>query len=483
MRSLLPRLASAIVVGLSVIACATAMSPAPITTSSPSAEASATPNAAGSAGPLGSPSASPTLPPAPGSGSLPIRVTEGDPSESVTMVVGPDGLHVSVAGANESVVALLDSSGKPRSGWPIALDGPCDLPAPASDGSIRLICRPTTDGQVRAHAFTPDGRPVAGWPVDLPAGGVARVAGQDLYVMTYVDDNELQTVNGIRLLAVAPDGAIRTGTSVTTPDTNQQEWRAQLGPDGTGYVLAFPNSVTGDTEITAFDLTGSRKGWPAHVRGWFNDLSFGPEGRIYATESHEGQGPSRTRVFDRDGRSLPIGSDPLPVAATGSYAGAGPFGGAPPPVVAEDGTSFLVSEDGGTTVYGLDATGRVMTGWPYRDTVGLRWTKVPPGDVGSPSWRSDPAVGPDGTLYLIHPPREASLGGSIVAIGPDGRIRAGWPVGLTRRGAEFTSLVVAPDGTAYALAVEPEGGGRSSATILAIAPDSTIRYTTTIIDP
>jgi hypothetical protein len=36
---------------------------------------------------------------------------------------------------------------------------------------------------------------------------------------------------------------------------------------------------------------------------------------------------------------------------------------------------------------------------------------------------------------------------------------------------------------ALAFAIEPEAGGASSASILAIAPDSTVRWTTTIVDP
>ena len=94
-----------------------------------------------------------------------------------------------------------------------------------------------------------------------------------------------------------------------------------------------------------------------------------------------------------------------------------------------------------------------------------------------------PAVGPDSTLYLPLQARDASVGGSIVAVGPDGRVRPGWPVELTRPGAEFWSVVVGSDGTVYALAIEPETGDTSSASILAIAPDSTVLWTTTIIDP
>ena len=96
--------------------------------------------------------------------------------------------------------------------------------------------------------------------------------------------------------------------------------------------------------------------------------------------------------------------------------------------------------------------------------------------------RGIPAVGPESTLYLPRQARDTSVGGRIIAVGPDGRVRAGWPVELTRPGAEFWSVVVGSDGTVYALAIEPEPSDGFSASILAIAPDSTVLWTTTIID-
>jgi hypothetical protein len=70
-----------------------------------------------------------------------------------------------------------------------------------------------------------------------------------------------------------------------------------------------------------------------------------------------------------------------------------------------------------------------------------------------------------------------------VAVGRDGAVVPGWPVGLRRAASGFWSVVVGPDGTVFALAVEPETGGKSSATILGIAPDSTVRWHTTVIEP
>ena len=377
-------------------------------------------------------------------------------------------------------MALLDSSGRPRPGWPIALDDTfCSVPAPAADGSIRLVCAQESQPDSRDYAFTPDGRPIPGWPIELPSAIRPRVVGGDLYVLTSVVDDP----RAVRLVAVAPDGTHRTGMPLETPDSSSVDSFMQLGPDGTGYLFAYPNAATGDTEITAFDLGGVRQGWLARVKGRPFGFAFGKDGRIYVTEGQEDGRPSRILVFDRDGVSLPIGSEALPVEATSAYGGAGPFGGPPPPIVAEDGSSFLVSEEGGTTVYALDATGHVMAGWPYRDAIGLQWSFVQLGDTGTPSWRSEPAVGPGDILYLLHPPRAATLGGSIVAIGPDGHVRPGWPVGLKRAGAEFWSVVVGSDGTAYALVIEPETGDASSASILAMAPDSTVLWTTAIIEP
>jgi hypothetical protein len=441
----------------------------------PTAQAT-TPEA--SATPLALPQSSPPA------AELPVREPAEYYADSVRMTPGSaGGLYVSIPTDRGSVVALLDSGGKPRPGWPIAPDAGCGPAVFAAKGSVRVVCTPGSDAVSRAYAFTPDGHLMAGWPVEFPGQiwATPRVVDGQLVVMAYGNPGAFW------LVAVAPDGTIRTGTPYESPVPSRQDWRAQLGPDGTGYLMAFPheppNTATGDTEITAFDLNGARQGWLARVKGWSSDLVFGPWGRIYVSEGQEGKRPSRILVFGPDGRPLPIGSDSLPVAATSVYQGAGPLGGPPPPVVAEDGTSFFVSEDGGTTVYGLDPSGRVMAGWPYREPARLQWGYCGPGAAGCGVWRAAPAVDPGDVLYLLHPPRDKTVGGSVVAIGPDGRVRPGWPVVLRRPGSEFRSVVVAADGTTFALAVEPEGGGRYSATVLAIAPDGTVRYRTTIIEP
>ena len=129
---------------------------------------------------------------------------------------------------------------------------------------------------------------------------------------------------------------------------------------------------------------------------------------------------------------------------------------------------------------------RTIPDWPFEPDV--------PRAVARPGLESEheagycptsvvPAVGPDRTLYLALEAPDTTVGGRLLAVGLDSQLRPGWPVDLLRPGSEFWSVVVGPDGTVYALAIEPESGDSSSATILAIAPDSTVRYRTTIVEP
>jgi len=156
-----------------------------------------------------------------------------------------------------------------------------------------------------------------------------------------------------------------------------------------------------------------------------------------------------------------------------------------PPIVADDRAIFAHSELD-THIYGVDRALAILLGWPFDSGASLDQAR--PGlesehEAGYCPGPVPPAVGGDGTLYLALENGSATVGGSIVAVGSDGRVRPGWPVELKRPGAEFWSVVIGADGTAYALAFEPESGGTSSATILAIAPDSTVLWSTTIITP
>ncbi|MEA2632124.1 MAG: hypothetical protein QOE66_2343, partial [Chloroflexota bacterium] len=212
--------------------------------------------------------------------------------------------------------------------------------------------------------------------------------------------------------------------------------------------------------------------------------TVGPGGRLVFTRTR-GQGTStRTQrlVFERDGRSVGTGSAGLPMAATVDYTGAG--NGLAAPAVAADGTTFLVGEvDGRPPVYAIDAaTGLRLPGWPYRlDARSETQGACSEQDTGCGVWRTVPAVGPDGTLYLLVAAYDRLHGGSIVAIGIDGRVRPGWPVRLPAR-ATFWSAIVRPDGSVDALGVASTSG-RDAWTLYRIEPNGTVRQRTPIVTP
>jgi hypothetical protein len=509
-----------------------AASPITVATSGPTvaplatvAAATPTPQAAPTPAPslLPSPSAAslPKPSPAPTLGlitaaSLPVRGSARELGDQIEMTPGPGGgLYVSVPAPGGSVLALLDPDGRPSLGWPVQLVGwnGCALPPPAADGSVRVVCGSggeRGDRAYAAYAFDSEGNLLAGWPVALPVGAMhsdQRVIGDRLLVigrdfLPGVDPETGTSVGEAWLVTVDVDGAVRSGIRVRAGWGG--DWR--LGPDGIAYGIEHPNAYTTRdpqlSQITAFELAGVRPGWPIRLDGVASAPGFGPGGRLYLTIGSFGRGVSRTVVLDRDGNTLPGGSKALPIttAESGSEFTTAPA----PPVVAADGSLFVLSDldrpdeahlEPLTKVFALDTSGEVMRGWPLVRTG--TWL-MRPGycrpevELGCPFSPATPALGPGNVLYLLRPAPhgssaegwvDASIGGSVVAIGPDGRVRSGWPVVLRRSGAAFWSVVVGPDGTAYALAIEPEAGDRTSATILAIGPDGAVSRRTAVVAP
>jgi hypothetical protein len=156
------------------------------------------------------------------------------------------------------------------------------------------------------------------------------------------------------------------------------------------------------------------------------------------------------------------------------------------PLVGGNGTTIVIDAGfNSTTAIAVSPSGEIVAGWPYRSNAGHQSNSVcSGGDICEGHSLASPVIGPDGVLYLVHGAADPTVGGgSLVAVGPDARVRPGWPVELKRPGAAFWSVIVGDDGTAFALAIEPEGDDATSATIVAIAPDSTILYAATVIEP
>jgi hypothetical protein len=396
-----------------------------------------------------------------------------------------------------SILLLLDRDGRPRPGWPIAIEHStaCGLPMPVADGTVRLVCDGTDlppaeidPAAVRAFGFDADGRLLDGWPVQLPFRSAATIAGTDLTILTERSSGDViasgQIYHEAWVTTVGADGTVRNGTPVGFDETCCREPWA-VGSDGVASGVGWTDEDTEVGAITALDRSGARAGWPARIDGFGSTPAFGSDGQIAVLLGSAKRQTSHVTVFDADGRAVSSGVLPMAtVERTGDTGGCN-VGEPQAPLVARNGTVFAYSELD-ASIYGLAPSLTVMKGWPFEPSTSLATAR--PGletehEAGYCPTPVVPGVGPDGTLVLALEARTSNVGGNLVAVGSDGRVRAGWPLELKRPGAEFWSVASGPDGTTFALAIEPESGDTSSASILAIAPDSTVRWATTVIDP
>lgn len=412
------------------------------------------------------------------------------------MAPGPDGrLWVSIPGKGGIVVALLDNTGTPSPGWPVLLPGVdgCDKLLPVSDARLRIICnvKPPPggpfDGVARSFTLDANGVSMAGWPVDTADGSDGALDGDELLLLS----NPLLQSGGeagerwpVAVVAIRPDGTQRKGVEVPFECCDSH---STIGPDGVAYVMTRRYGRTAsdhETDILAFGLDGPHEGWPITIDGIASDLAFDAHGRAYATVVGPDRRTTRTVVLDKSGHLLPASSTGHAIVSTGTWDGAGGDDYPGPPIVASDGTAYIIETKASeTAVLGLDPSGKPLSGWPYRSRSLVQWTgECGAGDTGCGRTRTSPGIGQNNALYLLNKASGSSTGGNAVAIGADGVIRDGWPVGLRRAGAMFWSVAIAPYGLAWALAIEPETNG-SSATVLAIAEDSSVLWTKTIVQP
>jgi hypothetical protein len=405
-----------------------------------------------------------------------------------------------------SVVGLVDASGQPKPGWPIALTGwrcaedgpPRPLPV-ATDGSIRLVCAEDSlvDGPLRhmGFAFDPAGRALPGWPVELPAVGLstsAVVVGDELrLVASEVASTEGQSSTDQAaawwLVAVSATGDVRTGRRYEVADA-AGSFDVRMASDGNAYRLAFSGTTDAiRTEITAIDLDGVRPGWPVTVLGITSQPVAGSDGSLAVVRLTKPGLTSQVLWLSADGGAPVATSGDLPLDPSDDRTGAGAvlLG----PILGADGTAWVV----GTVDSTKPAVAHLVRGSAtvdrfLRDLPVQRQGSCDSADTGCGVWRAVPTVRPDGTLLL---PEDAtgdggglasSGGGSIAAIAPDGTIPKGWPVFLPDSMAGYWSVFAATDGTIHALAVVPTDGGNEWSFIV-LGADGTIGAATPIIAP
>ena len=478
--------------------------------------------------PTPSPFAAPTLPPTPSPSSVSSLVSSPSPAASpasptvfrglplrrsayvtgVYLTPGPDGtVAVSIDRDKGAVLVLYDARGRPRPGWPIEVPHSqgCDVVGFATDGSLRAVCDATdlpsagngpTDH--RAWAFDRSGRVLDGWPVQIPEGYSTRVVGSHLVLLTSrsVGDGEwdgsdpAEVLSRSWLIRVAADGTMTTGTALD--ETANECWGIgwALGPDGIAYGASGspnPPCVVGESicpsQMHALALDGAVGGWPFPIEGEVSYPDFGPDGTVVVTAGTYDRPVARIHSIDPRTHRIVATSPKLPIELATTYPDSDSCGAWPStPRVAEDGTVFFGSSMYDTT-YAFGPDLRLLPGWP-RELPGELADPVSPNFDGLDcGWGVEPAAGPDGTLYLSLEPTSETQGGRLDAIAKNGKRPAGWPVKLTRAGSKFWDVAVGEDGTVYALAVEPEGKRKASATLLAIDPDGEARYAVTLLEP
>jgi hypothetical protein len=204
-----------------------------------------------------------------------------------------------------------------------------------------------------------------------------------------------------------------------------------FGPDGTIYARVRIGD-SDRSELVALDAGGRVKaGWPIEEPPGvaYGLPEVGPDGSIYVSECSRTQVGCALRRFDPAGTERPgwpfIVPDAFACPDAGSCLDQPRFG--------PDGTVYLPAwrSTRGQQVIAIDDAGRVMPGWP-----------VAPGARGL--WSNDVQIGHDGTLFVINKPDGTNVAPTLAAYGPNGRLRAGWPVTLP----EASDYRLGPSGTA-----------------------------------
>lgn len=471
------------------------LSPAPTAavSSTPAGDATPTPvPSTGAPAVTPAPTASSTTPPAPVA-SLPVSGSM-DEIESVLIAPGLKGfLYVAISRppGGGSILVLLDPDGTPYPGWPIVVgeSNNCRLFLRVADGSVRFACTDYVDLTLWVFAFDASGRSMAGWPINLGRVGLdaGRMIDEKLTILT-------GAANEVWITSIGVDGVPHPGVRVAIDASlGGGDWA--IGPDGVAYgtfQTPFDESIAAErakakSALFAVGPGGIAAGFPVSIAGWASRPAFDGAGRVHLVVGSPFEPPTRMLVFDTAGQTATGASGVLDVAAPADAESAGPSGHHAPPLVGADATRFVVAGFNDTTVLAIGPSGQPLAaGWPYRSDLRLQQNFIcPPRAACDGTTYAAPAIGPGNVLYLLQSGRFGPTGlsgGSIVAIGPDGRVRTGWPRTLKRAGSGFWMVVVGSDGTAFALAVEQESIGYS-ATVLAIAPDSTVRYATTIVEP
>ena len=430
-----------LVVGLTVMfllaGCAAGatptQSPTPAPTPTPTATPTQNPSPAPSATPV--PAASPA--PSASSGEAPRSGWPYTSSVGITdALFGEDGRVV--LAEHDGRITVLDSNGSPVPGWPwtpSVAGGGAPSVVFGPDGSLYVAVRVSTDVYPVAYSWSlhrlgPDGREMAGFPVDLPPMPFCGLDVSDTDAFVFCQDENESTGNASVFTVVRPDGSTRGGWPVRMAGLLTL---AGFGPDGRAYLTAWYGEP--GVRITALASSGTEvAGWPRTIGGegepW---VQIDAQGRVRVTSS---------RDVAQEQCGLPAQTAYTMLQADGSTGPGWPVtvkGWSSMPELADDGTMVVAAATGKVTAY--SSRGVVRDGWPV--------SKV---DVnvecmgGSRPW----AAGGGTTVVLGED--HATL------LAADGRVASGWPVTLPYGPADSCGFACTPGGMGP---MEPAVGERA----------------------
>jgi hypothetical protein len=194
--------------------------------------------------------------------------------------------------------------------------------------------------------------------------------------------------------------------------------RYLLSPRGDVIVWSLLNDVgelcssprrTLFTNLSPDGRTSS--GWPRGSTGFASFPSLGPDGTIYYVSATH-----KLYAHDRSGEVMAG----WPVAVPGAADACAPAS----PLVAPDGTIYTVGDE----VTAVSPDGRPLPGWPYRPADGM---SGPCFDTECYGGFAPPVVAPNGTVYLVvYPSDPTGVRAEVLALDRRGQLKPGWPYRL-----------------------------------------------------
>ena len=406
-------------------------------------------------------SVQPSSGPALGVSASPTALTAGSP------IPFPPGQSWQplLASAESPAGSSCGGEGKPPTpgrpnGWPVTLGDFGDFPRIGPDGTSYLV------QDMSLTAIDPTGHEPAGWPIKLNFAPIDSSG----YAPTGVEvgpDGTVYVTAADTIEAFHPNGTPVSGWPYRAGRIPYPAWVATMLPVAQGM---YTNIGAG--EVVLLGKNGAPlPGWPvalptASSDGASGQLAAGPDGTLYVEDVAAGTiyayGPDgaprpgwplhgwASMTFDLSGR-IYVWKHRFATSAGARYSG---------PAIE-------------TQIGAVDAAGRFYPGWPVK--------------LNGPA--SQPAFGPDGTVYVTRgtsygPGSAGELGTSAVILALDrtGNARPGWPVALPVGYWALGSMpgvnqaasdppVIAADGSVHVIASNRGSSGSGDTVLVAFQPD------------